>query len=389
MGTDDRTGQPVEGADPGDHRNRGARRREPRPGPVRSRRTGTATSVGVTYAADGLGRAIAARLVADGARVVGLDSRKGDLAGVTWRRGAPSHPDVVRRMGGLDVLVHPAADVVGDEDPEARAVRRVRSTQTALTAAAAAGVPRVVVVTSAMVYGARQENAVPLDEDAPLLAPTDDSVVGDLLEVEALVQRARDLHPGLTLTVLRPALVVGPGVDTFRTRHFAAPRLLVVKGTRPLWQFAHLDDVAAAASWAALGRVDAAVLTVGSAGHLTQEQVEGLAGLGRIELPGRVAAATAERLHRMGVTPAPASDLAYSSWPWVVSSARLRAAGWRPTYDNAAALQVLLEDVRGRFAVGGRRMPAREAALGAAGTTVAVLSTAAVVRQVRRQRRGG
>jgi nucleoside-diphosphate-sugar epimerase len=389
MGTDDHAEQPVEGVAPGVHRSRGGRQDRPAPATVRSRRSAAGPSIGVVYAGSGLGRVLAAHLVADGARVVGLDVRRGDVPGVTWRVGDPAHPDLVRRLGGLDVLVHPAAETAGDEDRQGRAVRRVRACQTALTAAAAAGVPRVVVVTSAMVYGARPDNPVPLDEDAPLLAAPDDSVAGDLLEVEELVARARELHPGLTVTVVRPALVVGPGVDTFRTRHFAAPRLLVVKDTRPLWQFAHVDDVASAVAWSALGRVAGEVLTVGCAGYLTQEQVEEHVGLGRIELPSRVATATAERLHRIGVTAAPASDLAYSSWPWVVSSARLRAAGWRPAFDNSAALQVLLEDVRGRFAVGGRRMPAREAALGAAGTTVAVLSTAAVVRQVRRQRRGG
>ena len=343
----------------------------------------------MTYAADGLGRRLAVQLVGEGADVVGLDVRRGDVPGARWRVADPADPDLLQHLTRLDVLVHPAFEIFGDEDRARRTERVVRSTQTVLTAAAAAGVGRVVVVTSAMVYGASPENPVPLDEEAELLAPVDDSVAGDLLEVEELVRRARNVHPGVDIAVLRPAMVVGPAVDTFRTRHFAAPRLLVVKGSHPHWQFCHLDDVASATAWVALGRVDAAVLTVGCEGFLSQDEVEGLTGLRRVELPSRVANATAERLHRLGVTPAPASEIAFTSWPWVVSSARLRAAGWRPSYDNATALAELMSDAGDRMALGGRRLPGREVALGAAGTTVAVLSTAAVVRQIRRQRRGG
>ena len=55
-----------------------------------------------------------------------------------------------------------------------------------LTAAAAAGVHRVVLCTSAMVYGALPDNDVPLAEDAELRATAEATCVGDLLEIERL-----------------------------------------------------------------------------------------------------------------------------------------------------------------------------------------------------------
>jgi hypothetical protein len=108
----------------------------------------------------------------------------------------------------------------------------------------------------------------------------------------------------------------------------------------------------------------------------------------RIELPASLAFGTAERLHRLGVLPAPASDLQYVVHPWVVSSAKLRAAGWLPTYDNPTALGILLEQARGHHAVAARRIGKRDATLGAAGAAVAVVGTAALVRAARRKRRG-
>ena len=106
----------------------------------------------------------------------------------------------------------------------------------------------------------------------------------------------------------------------------------------------------------------------------------------RIELPAALAFGTAERLHRVGVLPAPASDLEYVVHPWAVSSARLRAAGWRAAYDNETCLGVLLEQVRGHHAVAARRVDRKDAALGAAGAAVALVGTAALVR--RRRKRG-
>jgi len=117
--------------------------------------------------------------------------------------------------------------------------------------------------------------------------------------------------------------------------------------------------------------------------------VEALSGRGRLELPAGMAYGTAERLHRLGLTPAPASDLHFLAHPWVVSSAALRATGWRPAYDNLTAFEVLLEEIAGRHAIASRRIGRREtASLGAAGATVAVLGTAAIVRRARRRRRG-
>ena len=166
------------------------------------------------------------------------------------------------------------------------------------------------------------------------------------------------------------------------TRHFEAPRLLTVPGYPTLWQFCHIEDLATAVVRATLDDLDGP-LTVGCEGVLTQGRVEVLSGMRRVEVPRALALGTAERLHRVGVLPMPATDLAYVIHPWIVPSTRLTAQGWRPVYDNETCLGVLLEEIRGRRALVGRRVERREAALGAAGAAVALVGTAAVWRQAR------
>lgn len=356
---------------------------------VRSRRTRKPV-IAVTGAADGVGRALAERLAgrADVAKVVAVDDRRGDVAGVTWRVFDLTDPAAVGRLGKVDTVVHLHADVGFDSfRPDRDRASSLRGTQAVLSVAAATGVRRVVLTTSAMVYGALADNPVPLDEDAPTRALPDGSIVSDLLEMERLARRAPLSHPGLEVTVLRPATVVGPGIDSVLTRHFEAPRLLVVRDSRPRWQFCHVDDLVTGLELAALGHVTG-VVTVACEGWLEQSEVEAVSGMRRIELPASLAFGTAERLHRLGLIPAPASDLQYVVHPWVVPATRLRAAGWRPTYDNVTALGVLLDQVSGHHALAARRVGRRDAAVGAAGAAVAVVGTAALVRRARHRRRG-
>jgi nucleoside-diphosphate-sugar epimerase len=353
--------------------------------------------VAVTGAAGGIGHALTARLASSRhvKRVIAIDEERGDIEGVTWRVADIRDPALGGKLAGVDVIVHADLDLSPDTGARQRRGYNVRGAQTVLAASAAGRVGRVILVTSSMVYGARPDNPVPLPEDAPLAAEADSSVAGDMLEIEQLARHAHRAYPGLAVTVVRPAALVGQGgsaqgdpwsVDTLVTRHFEAPRLLAVKGSAPRWQFCHVEDLISALEFTVGGELEGE-FAVGCDGWLEQDEVERISGLKSIELPARLTFGAAQRLHRMGVTPAPAIDLRYVVYPWVVDCAALRHAGWQPRFDNEAALRVLLDQRRGRHAVAGRRIARKEATITAAGATVAVIGTAAIVRRARRRHR--
>lgn len=371
-------------------------------GAVRSRRS--VLDVAVVGGGTPTGRAILRALVAAAAlgraappgehprigEVVGIDPAPLELEGAQWRQADPADPALAAALHGMDVAVYVAAsmDLARDlaDGPRRRRDRSLRRAQTVITSAAAARVGHLVVVTSAMVHGARPDSPMPLADDDPLLAPSDAGLVGDLMDIEQLLAVARDVHPGLRITAVRPAALVGEGIDTVITRHFEAPRLLTVRGAEPAWQFCHVDDLGSAVAVVAVRGLGPAV-TVGCDGWLTQREVERLTGMRTVELSLSVAQGTAQRLHRVGVLPTPATDLAYVVYPWAVSSATLRANGWEPAYDNATSLGVLLDSIRGSHAVAARRLDRKDAALGAASAAVAMVGTAAIMR--RRRRKGG
>jgi nucleoside-diphosphate-sugar epimerase len=320
--------------------------------------------------------ALLSRLVARADRpVVGVSGDPAQVDGVEHRPGPL--PDA---LAGVACVVHLDAS----RDPAAPAPTRrahtMEGTAALLDAARPAGVRRVVLVTSVEVLRPRP-GQVPVPERAPVRAAADDTLVGDWVEVERLADHAR--RTGLDVVVLRPAAVVGPGVQpTGLLRSLAGPRLLAVRGVEPLWQLCHADDLVAALEIAATGAVRGAV-AVASTGWLLQSRVESLTGRRRLELPSSVLLSTAERLHRLGVTPGSPAELDGLLAPVVVEATRLRAAGWTPAWSNEDAL---LAHVAALPAPDDRHAAGRAA--GAAGATAAVLGTAALVRRARRRRRG-
>jgi len=300
--------------------------------------------------------------------------------------GEPTWPDGARRA----VLVVPAGEFgpprVRAEPGVSARDRLVEEARRAGEEARARGAEHVVVVTSAAVHGAAPGRPV-IDDDAPTSAAAD-GFAADLLAAEEAVRAALGPVPS---AVVRPAVVVGPGIDTILTRHFEAPRLLTVRGGDRTWQLLHVEDLVGAVRVVLDARLEG-VLTAGAVRDgrpdvLDSETVATVAGMRTVQLPAVTAFGAAERLHRVGALPSPASDLAFVVYPWTVSASRLQDAGWSPTWSGAAALEVLLDQVRGRVGVGGRRFGGRDAAaLGAAGAAVAVLGTAAVWRQARSRR---
>jgi nucleoside-diphosphate-sugar epimerase len=358
---------------------------------VRAQRSAAATSVvAVTGATGELGRRLLRRL-ADSPEVAGLvavDTVHGDIEGVSWRRADVRDPVLRSRFAGADVVVHLATERDADAPEVDRRALNVLGTDNVLGSAASAGVKRVVLVTSAMVYGADAANPVPLPEDAPVRAEADATLVGDWVEIERLAAAAPS---ALAVTVMRPASLVGPVRDALLPRLFEAPRLLALRGVEAHWQFCHSDDLVSALEWAALGRVEGEV-TVGCDGWLGQAAVEAISGMRSIVVPASMAFGTAERLHRVGALPAPARELHYLANPWVVGSQRLHAAGWSPAWDNAAALRAHL-DALGEAAGAGSglaRFARSDATRAAAGATVALAGALAIAsaRAARRRRRG-
>jgi nucleoside-diphosphate-sugar epimerase len=283
-------------------------------------------------------------------------------------------------LAGVATVVHLATDrSAASPAPQRRRVN-VDGTERLLDAAIAAGVRRVVLLTSAVVYGADPANEVPLPEDAPVVGGSPAGLLGDWLAMERAAQQRRG-DGRIEVVSVRPASLVGLVTDSLLPGLFESVRLLAIRDGRCHWQFCHTDDLLTAMA-AVAGEAASGAVTVGCDGWLERHEVESIAHMRSVVLPTSVAYATAERLHRIGVLSSPASDLQYLIHPWVVGSQQLRANGWAPTWTNQAALAAhltALGDRVGRSLVVVDRKNATRAAAGA-GATLAVVGSLALAR---------
>ncbi len=223
-------------------------------------------------------------------------------------------------------------------DVDARARRRQSATEgvsAALTEAVNA--KHLVLVSSAMVYGAWANNPVPITEEAVLRPDVEFVYARQLGSVEQLADEWRLAAPDRTVTVLRP--VVGMAADSAVG---LAAALAAGMGQRvgeddPPAQFLHLDDLASAVVLAAEQRLDG-VFNVAPDGWIAGERVRALAGaVPRLKLPDRVTEVISNMRWRFQRGPIPPGLRSYTRWPWLVANDRLKAEGWAPTVTNEQA----------------------------------------------------
>jgi len=313
----------------------------------------------VTGASGALGRRVVPML--SGAPIVPLDGTS----------AVPTH---------ADRLVHLAA---GDHDTLAR--RRMSAlevTEGALAAASAAGVNHLVVLSSAMVYGAWPNNSVPLTEDAPLRPDVGFAFATQLAMVEQMADAWRVAVPGRTVGVLRPALAVAAEGTTSVVRALVAGLGTRLDEDDPPSQFLHLDDLAAAVVLAHDEQLDG-VFNVAPDGWVPGDTVRALAGRPpRLRLPSWLADPVADLRWRFQRGPIPPGLRSYARHPWPVANDRLRAAGWTPTTTNEQAYVEATEPKWWTMLTPKRK---QELSLGAMGLLSAGLA-AALVAAIRRAR---
>jgi nucleoside-diphosphate-sugar epimerase len=317
---------------------------------------------------------------------VSVSGAEGGL-GTRVLRNLAAEPSVILppQGGPIDVVVH-----LGSGDPEARAQRRENVTEgvdKTLAEAIARDADHLVFVSSAMVYGAWPNNAVPLTEDAILRPDVEFVYARQLAAAEAMADRWRRQRPGRTVAVLRPVVPMAADGTSHLARSLAAGFGARFGEEDPAAQFLHLDDLAAAVQLAVRRRLDG-VFNVAPDGWIAGERVRALSGeRPRLKLPDRVAEVVAALRWRFQRGPIPPGLRSYTRHSWVVANDRLKRQGWSPTVTNE---QAYVEGTENRWWTMITPRRRQELALGAMiGGALAVASVALVIVRVWRRRRRG
>ena len=271
------------------------------------------------------------------------------------------------------------------DDPEAAAEATVRQTRRVLAQADEAKVESLVHVSSAVVYGAWPDNAVPLPEDTTIRPNPGFRYAHAYAEAERLVAEWADDHPDAQVAVLRPAIVMGGDGPSWMARIVGGIRSPRAGGEgRPL-QFVHADDVASAID-TVLTKGLTGTFNVAPDGWVDEDTARQLAGgVARVALPPRLAHAVARLIFRWRGSGVPKAAEPWTLHPWVVANDRLRQAGWNPAYTNEEAFVVTEPDPPLERVTAGRRQEVILAITGVAATGV-LATIVLLVRRARRRR---
>ena len=203
-----------------------------------------------------------------------------------------------------------------------------------LELATEAEISRLVVVSSAMVYGAWPNNSIPLSEDAAVRPNPESTFAVHQADAERTALEWADLNPDRQVTILRPTAVASPNASGLIGEALLAAAPIRTRRDDPPQQFVHLDDLATAVA-TVVQLDDSGGFNVAPDGWLTVREVKDLVGARPtirlpIPLPGRLDRYVARRVGHQ----APTGLLPYTRYPWVVANDRLRSTGWVPRYGN-------------------------------------------------------
>jgi UDP-glucose 4-epimerase len=323
--------------------------------------------IAITGTASFLGGRLLRRLVrergADAVLAVDITPPPTTLHGVQHRMVDLTLPGADRRLvevfreEEVDTVVHAAFFTTPRRDSAYAHELESIGTLHLAAGAAAAGVEHLLLRSFTLVYGARGQNPSFLTEEKKPNAESRLAWVRDKLEAEEHAFSFSRRYPGLGVTVLRFATLLGPGVHTFYTRLLSRRVVPVVLGYDPLVQMLHPDDALEAAVLAlergpsgVVNVVPRASITLLTALHLSDKVI--------VPVPHPAAYPLAELWWAAGVGEAPGGFIDYARFPCIADGAKAAAKlGFTARYSSRDALDAFLAY---RFPEAARQLPPAE-----------------------------
>ena len=205
--------------------------------------------IAVTGASGYIGGRLVEQLLAQAevARVLAIDVRPSALEHdkLTFVRHDVTEPlDGLFAEQRVEAVAHLAFVLRQLRDRTEGRRTNVAGSSNVLAACEAAGVRRIVLTSSATVYGGHPDNDEELGEESPVRPPPGFGYAEDKADCERLFHDYAGRHEESVVSVLRACVVMGPNARNFITEALEKPLLIGVGRADPPMQFVHEDDMA-------------------------------------------------------------------------------------------------------------------------------------------------
>lgn len=249
----------------------------------------------------------------------------------------------VLRGGDIDALVHLGTMHDPRRSDEDRHSWNVSGFQNLLEYASQYGVKKVVVLSSANVYGPRPENPQFLTEDAPLLGAQRFSAIRDLMEVDMLAQNFLWKHASIETVVLRPCHILGR-VRNAPSNYLRAEHPIMVMGFDPMVQVVHELDVLRAIELS-LQKGRRGIYNIRGPGELPLSKIFQRLGKRPMVWPEGIAQRALNSLWHSRLVNFPAPELDHIRYLCMVDDSKARdELGYRHGFDMDRTLQSIYDE---------------------------------------------
>ena len=206
--------------------------------------------------------------------------------------------------------------------------------------AAQLGIPKVVVLSSANVYGPQPGNAQFLTEDAPLLGGARFSDIRDLVEVDMLAQGFFWKHPNVETVVLRPVHILGT-VHNAPSNFLRLPTIPTLLGYDPMIQVIHEADVVQAIHRALQPGIRG-IFNIAGPDPVPLSRAIKILGRNRLRVPYSLGKMALNRLWNLRLTTFPPPELDHIRYVCMVDDHRARnVLGFTPAHDLETTLHAV------------------------------------------------
>ncbi|MCE9624491.1 MAG: NAD-dependent epimerase/dehydratase family protein [Deltaproteobacteria bacterium] len=199
-------------------------------------------------------------------------------------------------------------------------------------AAAEAKVRKMILASTADVYGAFPDNPAYITENQPPRGGLKSRFIADKIDAEKQFLKYAQKYPQSTVTILRPATILGPTIQSYKTLYLSRLLVPTVLGFDPLVQFLHEVDLLRAFQ-AVILKDYPGIFNIASKGILPLSRAIKL--LGKIDVPLSLMGlkSLVQLLWFLDISPAPATHLEYLKYSCVVATDRAeKVMGFVPRY---------------------------------------------------------
>jgi UDP-glucose 4-epimerase len=285
-------------------------------------------------------------------RVIGVDvvPPPHDIGATEFVRADIRNPVIAKVIAraGVDTVVHMnviATPTSAGGRVSMKEINVIGTMQLLAACQKAPGVRRLVVKSSAGVYGSSPRDPALFSEDTGAKVLPRTGWGKDSVEVEGYVRGFSRRRPDVAVVQLRLANFIGPGVETALTEYFSLPVLPTVLGFDPRLQFVHEDDGLEALRLATVGPATG-VINIADDGVLLLSQAARLAGRPTAPVPMALTGLLGQAFRRFGRVDFSADQMRFLSYGRVLDTTRMRTElGLEPKYSTQEAFA---DFVRGR-----------------------------------------